>query len=831
MSSATICPFCAVGCGLTVEAISPPSPRSACADAAASSPPLPRFRGNPDHPVNHGALCARGAAATFETASRERLLTPLRRAPGASAWTAVTWENALDRVAAALLETRARTWDAQRGAAAGIGFFGGATAMNEEAYLFARLARVLGVLDLDHQGRSCHSATTAGLRATLGAPAATHDWSDLLASRWVLVIGSNLSDAHPIAARYLHGARARGARVIVVDPRASRTANGADLHLPIRPGTDLALLGLLIGETLARSRADLTWLARNSDAANRVQPEAEIDPDTGRFGGWDEAAGAYNTAAWRSTGGDRLDHPQSVLSVMQRHFSRYTPPQVAAITGLPVEALTAVADLVCAPRRANEGGAIVFSMGVTQQLSGVATVRAAAILQALLGHLDGPGGGLFPMKGHANIQGATDLGGLYTHLPGYLPTPTTAEPDLETYTARYGETPARRLRRLLHVWFDDGEAAYARLPRRRDGVHHSLHAALDRGATELLVLLGQNPMHGSGNPLAVERSLRNVKMLVCIDPFLNDTSTFWERDLSCDTEVLALPSAMFAEKPGSRTNACRLVQWQDAGLPPRGASRPDAWIIDQLWTRVAHAVPGTRWPHASGRVAQQGTDNAVRRDGDAASQAALYRAIHAEIRESCWMYEGMPHTGTPWHWPGGQPRLRDGFTRRVRLWAGPSDVDGEYEEAVPDGPLPEYYAPPGAGDNPLHPAQSTNPLLGVPSSDAFPLLLSTSMTGTDGRRCVPSGATRDGLEVSVPQALAARLERPDGSRIWVETAYRRAAAVLRVVEAPDHGVVWAPSYWSSSADDRGFHAVVDPGDRHTLLDDLRLIPCRLVPRP
>lgn len=813
MSKASICPFCAVGCGLLVE----------------EGEPLPRFRGDPHHAVNHGAVCARGAAATFEAASRERLLAPLRRAPGAQAWTPVSWDEVLTRAAAALVETRTRTFDPARAAAPGLAFFGGATAMNEEAYLFARLARLLGALDVDHQGRSCHAATTAGLGATLGPPAATHDWSDLLHARWILILGSNPADAHPIAARVLHGARARGARVVVADPRRSRTAQTADRHLALRPGTDLALLCGLIAQVLARGREDRAWLDRHTDAGCLVADEAGLDPVAGRFGGWNSATRGYETDGWRYQSQGTLDHPGSVLQAMRRHFSRYTPEVVAAITGLTTDEVRDLADRVCA---CDQHGAILFSMGVTQQVSGVAVVRAAAILQALLGNLDGPGGGLFPMKGHANVQGATDLGGLFSHLPGYLPAPTTNEATLDAYGARHGPAPAGHLARLLRAWMADGETAYSRLPRRRDGDHHSLHACLSQGHAEVVVLLGQNPVRGSGNPRAVEHALRRVRVLVCIDPFLTETSTFWEQAHDCATEVLALPSAMFAEKPGSRTNACRRVQWQDAAMPIRGDARPDAWIVHALYKRVAPQLPHARWPF------------------DDSSVDALYRAIHAEVGEACWLYDGLPTVEgsssrettkelvnrgprremSGWHWPGGSPRLRDGLPRRVRLWAGPCDIDGWRHEAVPDGPLPEYYVAPGTDGNPLHPAQAANPMLDTAPTAGYPLVLSTAMSEGDLRRCAPGQVLRGLLEVRAPRPLAERLGLADSTRVWLETAGRRAPAVLRLVEGSDHGVVWAPSHWSDSAEDAEFQAIVDPGDRHTLLDDLRLVPCRLVPR-
>ena len=685
-----ICPFCAVGCGL-----------------------VDGLRGDPAHPVNEGALCARGAAALFDADSRERLLEPMRRVPG-GAWERISWDDAIRRAAGALLESRARTWDPERAAAPRLAFLGGATAMNEEAYLFARLARHLGVLFLDHQARLCHSATTAALGGMFGLPAATHSWEDLVDAKWILVLGSNPADAHPIAARWLARARRRGAAVMVADPRRSPTVRPGDLHLALRPGSDVALLNGLCHAVLERGAVDQEWMGRRSDAGD--------------------------------------------LGPLRRHLSRYGPARVASLCGL--RNFEACAALVTERRR----GAILFSMGVTQHTSGVATVRAAAILQALLGNLEGPGGGLYPMKGHANIQGATDLGGLYHALPGYLPAPTTDEPTRDAWATRHGPRAAERLDGLLRAWYDrDG---YERLPRRRPGETHSMLDAL-AADLDVLVLLGQNPLRGTANPRQVARGLGRCGLVVSIDPFLTETAR------ACEVEVIALPAAAFSEKPGTRTNACRLVQWQRAERAPRGEARPDARILDSLWREVAR--PGVRWPR-----------------GD--SDEDFYRATGREIAGGgCWLYAG--YDGGRWHWPGGRARLFDDPGMRVRL--GDS--------------LPEHLEPPEVI---------------LQGSADFPLSLTTAIAGRPTERCGPRRGRTDPPEVTVSPTLARGLALVDGDHVWLETPRARAAARLRVREATADGVVWAPADWAAGAEAPDL-VLADPADPTSPVLAVRAIPCRL----
>jgi formate dehydrogenase major subunit len=858
--TAVICPFCAVGCQMDLL------------------PPLreglsPRFCGTPGHAVNDGLLCARGISAAYAATSPDRLTQPLWRAPGSAAWRAISWDQALDRAAEAIAQARAASWDAHTRSARSLVFWGGATAMNEEAYLFGRLARALGVVDLDHQARLCHSATTAALSAAWGFPAATHPWSDLAEARQILIIGANPAQAHPIADRWIAQARRRGASVVVVDPRASPSLRAGDLHLPIRPGTDVALLLGLVRAVLHDGTLDSSWLAEHTDASWLVSAEAELRH--GRFGGWDATARAYHRELWsyvtRSENpwphngsgpvaghpataslGPGLEHPQAVLQALRRHVEPYHPEAVAEVCGVSTAQLAQAAARFC---QAEGPGAVVYSMGLIQHSSGVAAVRALVILQALLGNLHRAGGGLFPLKGHANIQGATDVGGTFDLLPGYLPSPTVSEPTLACYGRRYGPQALGRLRCLLHAWYGSADA-YARLPLRPADASCSLLGSLERmgrGEVTALVLLGQNPLRGTSNPRQTRAALRRVPFVLSLDPFLTETAQHWRDDPSSPCEVLALPTSSFLEKPGTRTNVTRRIEHQRAARAPQGEARPDALVLTQLLEQLRGGVHPhdqlntLHWPAPSSAEADALYDATLREMAGYDAHGAPLTSTHALAHDGstpcgCWIYAGATsprasnHPGC-WVWPDGQERLADPASP-LRLWAAPY----AHEPGLADGPFPTYYEPPGSPHpNLIYPEQPHHPAydhLNAPATSAeWPLLLCVRISDQARGRCTPA---RDGahqetepLFFEVIEETALRLGLADGQLVRLDTPRAWVSGLLRVL--PHRGehrgaaeVVWAPAHWAEQAAALTPDLVLpDPGDPYSPALLVRGVPCRL----
>ncbi len=344
----TICPYCGVGCAFYI---------------VVENGRAVGLEYMTDHPVNQGSLCSKGNAALEILDHPERLTHPLIKA--ADRFRPASWEEALDLIGQRLSAIRHAVGpDA-------LGFLASAKCTNEENYLFQKLARCLGSNHVDHCARLCHAPTVVALAHSLGSAAMTNPIPDLAESDCILVIGSNWAENHSPLARWVWRAKDRGARVIVVDPRLTPTAWLADLYLPLRPGTDVALLNGLMHVALTEGLVDRDFIAR------------------------------------RTTGFDAL----------ARHLMAYPPSRVSEITGLPPAQIVATARAYASASAAS----LVYCMGVTQHTTGSENVLACADLALLCGQIGRRGAGLMPLRGQNNVQGACDMGALAQFYPGYQP--------------------------------------------------------------------------------------------------------------------------------------------------------------------------------------------------------------------------------------------------------------------------------------------------------------------------------------------------------------------------------------------------------------------------
>ena len=243
----SVCTFCACGCGMV---------------GYVKDGKLINLEGDPDHIVNEGSLCSKGSTMSVLPNSESRQGTPLYRAPGATQWQEISWDEAIQRVAGKIKSTRDNHWislesdgtktvNANRCDA--LGFIGGAQVHNEECYLMAKMTRILGVSFLEHQARLCHSSTVPALSASFGRGAMTNSWQDIANAKVILIEGSNAAENHPLSMKWVARAKARGAKVIHVDPRFTRTSKIADIHAQIRPGTDIAFLGSIINYVISKN--------------------------------------------------------------------------------------------------------------------------------------------------------------------------------------------------------------------------------------------------------------------------------------------------------------------------------------------------------------------------------------------------------------------------------------------------------------------------------------------------------------------------------------------------------------------------------------------------
>src|SRR4051812_48489037 len=452
-----------------------------------------------------------------------------------------------------------------------------------------------------------------------------------------------MAEAHPVGFRWVMKARERGAKVIHVDPRYGRTGASADLHVPIRPGTDIAFVGALIRHVIETESYFRDYVVHYTNAATLIN-ERFLDTEDlgGVFSGFDPETGTYDRRTWMYEGGEvasasgvrehstqafdeqtgagllegqvkrdpTLQDPRCVFQILKRHYSRYTPEMVERVCGIPRAQFEAVAEALVANSGRERTTALCYAVGWTQHSLGVQMIRAGAILQLLLGNIGRPGGGVMAMRGHTTIQGASDIATLYDLLPGYLHMPRAREEELTLgdYVQSGGSDRGwwshfdQYAVSLLKAWFGEhatpeNDFGFRHLPKISGNHAHfpTMLRALDDGLDGLFCM-GQNPAVGSQNAGLMRRALSHLKWLVVRDFAEVESATFWRdspevragelRTEDIETEVFLMPAATHIEKAGSFTNTQRLVQWRDKALDPPGAARSDLWFMHHLTRRV-----------------------------------------------------------------------------------------------------------------------------------------------------------------------------------------------------------------------------------------------------
>jgi formate dehydrogenase major subunit len=472
-----------------------------------------------------------------------------------------------------------------------------------------------------------------------------------------------MAECHPVGFQWVMEAKARGATIIHVDPRFTRTSAVADLHVPLRAGTDIAFLGGIIHHVLANERYFRDYLLAYTNAATLVSEEFRDTEDLdGVFSGLEVDERSYDPSSWMYEGallqaasgehedvaeeraaareGTRhsargeahgsggpgikgeleqdatLQHPRCVFQVLKRHFARYTPEMVERVCGVPQEQFLRVCELLEENSGRERTSAFVYSVGWTHHTVGVQYIRAASILQTLLGNIGRPGGGILALRGHASIQGSTDIPTLFDLLPGYIPMPhAQSAQDLDGYVENekaekgYWAELRSYLVSLLKAWWGDAATAdndfcFDYLPR-LTGSHSSFETVMAQIAGECkgYLVLGENPVIGSANGKMQRLGMANLDWLVVRDFQLIESATWWKdgpeietgelRTADIGTEVFFLPAAAHTEKDGSFTNTQRLLQWHHQAVEPVDDVRSDAWFLYHLGRRIREKLAGS----------------------------------------------------------------------------------------------------------------------------------------------------------------------------------------------------------------------------------------------
>ncbi|MEB2285119.1 MAG: formate dehydrogenase subunit alpha [Polyangiaceae bacterium UTPRO1] len=481
----TTCPFCAVGCGLVLDV--------AAKRVVAVTP-------DPVHPVSRGQLCAKGWNAGPFLASPERLRQPLLRRNGRLQPAA--WSTALAAAAEALAAARAE------GGADAVGVIASARATNEDAFAAMKFARaVLGTNNVDHCARVCHAPSVAGLRRTLGSGAMTNPIADLDEADCLFVVGADVTENHTIIGGRILAAHERGIPLVVVDPRRTRLARAADLHVQLRLGTDIALVNGMLHAIFAH--------------------------------GWED--GAYLAARCEN------------VAALQASVADWTPDAAARVTGVTAATIVAAARLYATSRR----GWLAYGLGVTQHVSGTETVIALSNLALVTGNVGVIGGGVNPLRGQNNVQGACDMGAL---------------PDVYSGYQAVADENARR--RFETAW---GVALPTAPGRTSLAMQHAAHD----GELKALVVIGQDPAVTDPGGRFVARVLERLDCLIVAELFLTETAKLAD---------IVLPAASFAEKDGTFTSTERRVQRVRRALAPPGEARADWQILDALAARLGRPL-------------------------------------------------------------------------------------------------------------------------------------------------------------------------------------------------------------------------------------------------
>jgi formate dehydrogenase major subunit len=467
-------------------------------------------------------------------------------------------------------------------------------------------------------------------------------------------MGSNMAEQHPVGFQWVVEAKERGAQVFHVDPRYTRTSAIADRHVPIRSGSDIAFLGGVINRILSTGSEFREYIQHFTNAPVILKEEFRDTEDLGGlFSGWQEDDQLYKVTSWgyRGTEGEltagkieqsgdvsgdqahgahgmeleqgeppevdiELQHRMCVFQVLKRHYARYTPEMVERVCGVPRERFLEVADALIANSGPERTSAFCYAVGWTQHTTGVQIIRAASIIQLLLGNIGRPGGGVLALRGHANIQGSTDIPTLYDILPGYIPMPhPQSGGDLEHFVEKNGPSTGAwgsldtYMTSLLKAWFGDAATQENRfgfpwLPK-IDG-DHSHYPMLQRmvdGRCKGFFCVGQNPVVGSANSRLVRKALRSLDWLVVRDLNEVETAAFWYDAPEIDagevtpedigTEVFFLPAAAHTEKDGTFTNTQRLLQWHSKAVEPPEDSRSDLWFVYHLGRRIREKLAGS----------------------------------------------------------------------------------------------------------------------------------------------------------------------------------------------------------------------------------------------
>lgn len=557
----TTCPYCGVGCQF---------------DLNIRDGKIIRVTSNVEAPVNGMHLCVKGRYGYDFVHHQDRLVKPLvreylihgrpRTEDGRGDWVAVDWQTAIDIVAEKFVQIK------HESGSDAVGVLSSAKCTNEENYLMQKFSRqVIGTHNVDHCARLCHSSTVAGLVMCFGSGAMSNTMEDIVEhAKAILIIGSNTTEQHPVFGTKIRQAVLnRKVKLVVADPRAIDICEFANLHLQQKPGSDVALLNGLMHIILRNGQQDEKFINERTE-------------------GFEE---------------------------FKKTIDKYDPQMVSEITGITVEKLNEAAEILAL----NNPMAVIWAMGITQHTTGVMNVLSLGNLQMLLGNMGIPGGGVNPLRGQNNVQGACDLGGLPNVFPGYQRVTDKGVQDkfksawaLSSGGPDFGDQPGLTVTEMINKMGD--------------------------GELRALYILAENPMMTDPDINHVRQCLESSEFIVLQEIFPSETSQY--------ADVL-LPGVTWAEKDGTFTNTERRIQLIRPAVTPPGDARPDWQIISE----IARTVLEREDVEPVGPQAGWDFESVSEIQDQIAAVTPIYAGVSHERlnrgEQLHWPVRGLDHKGTP----------------------------------------------------------------------------------------------------------------------------------------------------------------------------------------
>lgn len=509
----TVCSHCSVGCA---------------SDAVVENGVWVRQEPVFDSPINLGAHCAKGAALREHGHGEYRLRYPMKLVDGK--YQRISWDTALDEITARLKELR------QASGPDSIYWIGSSKHSNEQSYLMRKFVSFWGSNNCDHQARICHSTTVAGVANTWGYGAMTNSYNDMRGAKVALYIGSNAAEAHPVSMLHMLHAKEHGCKMIVVDPRFTRTAAKADEYVRIRSGSDIPFLFGVLHHIFKNGWEDKKYINDRVFGMEKVREDV---------------------------------------------LAKWTPDKVEEACGVPEAQVLKVATWL----NENRPGTIVWCMGQTQHTIGNAMVRASCILQLALGNVGKSGGGTNIFRGHDNVQGATDVGPNPDSLPGYY---GIVDGSWKHFASAWG---------VDYEWIKGRFASPAMMTKPGITVSRWIDGVLEKN--ELIdqdsnlrgVFYWGHAPNSQTRGLEMKRAMDKLDLLVVVDPYPSATAAMAAmpgrpEDQNPNRAVYLLPACTQFETSGSVTASNRSIQWREKVIEPLWESRSDHMIMQQFADRL-----------------------------------------------------------------------------------------------------------------------------------------------------------------------------------------------------------------------------------------------------